>query len=138
MANGNTYEKTNYRERIKDILILFSFILASLFASLIVMDLIIFPLCLFAINGKEIFNFIFVNSFWALLAGIVFYLVGRKIYILRKDEVPNRQIIMSLLSKPLIGFLLFLATLLVIFILIYVIYYIMEKNQYIIYKIISS
>jgi len=58
MGNNNRMEKTRILDRINDLKVLFFFVIAAAVVSLGIMDLIIIPITLFAVQHKELFTFI--------------------------------------------------------------------------------
>ncbi len=137
MTMNNLYEKTGLKNRIKESGVLFLFIFLSLIASLIIMNLLIYPLVLFSIKNNGIFTYIVKNLFWLIIIASILYILVKRIIIYKKNELANIQIIKNIFIKPL-SFLFFLLLLLVsIFVLIIVIYFILQKNYYLIYKIIN-
>jgi hypothetical protein len=134
---SNLYEKTGLFNRLKESGVLFLFIFLSLIASLIVMNIIIYPITLFSIKNNQIFTHIVVNLFWIIIFASTGFVLTRKIIYYKKNELPNIQIIKKIILRPL-SFLLFLFLILIsIIILILVINFILQKNYYLIYKILN-
>jgi hypothetical protein len=134
---NNLYEKTGLLNRLKESAVLFLFIFLSLLASLIIMNLVIYPVALFSIKNDKIFTNIVKYLFWFIISiSIIYVLVKRFIYY-KKNDLANIQIIKKILLKPA-SFLLFLLLLLIsILIFILIINFILQKNYYLIYKIIN-
>jgi hypothetical protein len=135
--NNNTYEKTRLKDKVKDILTLFIFIAISLIASLIVMDILIFPLALFSINNKIQFNHFIKHVTWITILVLLTYLIVRRIYLFRKNGMAYNEIIKNLIAKPLKVFITIFAFLIIVSLLIYLVYFLMSSNYYLLYKIIN-
>ena len=135
--NNNTYEKTRLKDKVKDILTLFIFIAISLIASLIVMDILIFPLALFSINNKIQFNYFIKHVTWITILALLTYLIIRRIYLFRKNGLAYNEIIKNLIAKPLKVLITILTFLIIDSLLIYLVYFLMSSNYYLLYKIIN-
>ena len=137
MNRNNPYEKSGLKNRLSESATLFVFIIISLLVSLIVMDVIIFPIAIFSIQNETLFTSVVKYLFWIIITVSLLYLVIKKIYSLKKDELPTRQIIRTIISKPLSSFLLALIIIIVSLILILLINFLLQKNFYLLYKLIN-
>jgi hypothetical protein len=135
--SDNTYEKTRLKDRAKELIILFAFIIGALISSIIIMDLIIFPISLFSINNKEIFNHFVKYTTWIIFIALSIYLIGRKIYLLRKDGMGYNEIMKIILFKPLRFLMSMMIFVVLSSMLLLLIYSLMSYNYYILYKIIN-
>jgi hypothetical protein len=134
---NNLYEKTGLLNRLKESGVLFLFIFLSLLASLIIMNLIIYPLAFLSIKNKTLFTNIVKNLFWIIISAAIMFVLFKRIVLYRKNELTNIQILKKILLKPA-SFLLFLLLIIIsIFILIIIINFILQKNYYLIYKILN-
>ena len=131
------YEKSGLKSRLKDTLILSSIFIISFIISMIMMDIIIFPIALFAINDGKVFTVIFKYSFWLLIILVLLYMILRMIFQLKKDGFPARYIFKSIIFKPLLSFFFIIAVLLVCMILILFINILYQSNYHLIYKLLS-
>ena len=134
---NNPYEKTNLLDRIREFGTLIIFICFSLIASIIVMNVVIFPIALFSIKHESLFSYLIINLFWILILVSIIYLLIKRILFYKKNDVQNSQIAKILLLKPfLIIFSLFLILIFLI-IIISIIYILLKNNYYLLYKIIN-
>jgi hypothetical protein len=134
---NNIYEKIGLSNRLKESGSVFLFIFIALIASLIVMNILIFPIALFSINHKTIFTSIVKNLFWIIVIASLGYLLVKRIIFYKKNELPISQIIKNVILRPLSFILFLLLILMIIFILIILINYILQKNYYLLYSIIN-
>lgn len=135
--NNNTYEKTRLKDKLKEVFTLFTFIAISLIASLIVMDILIFPVALFSINNKILFNYLIKHITWIAILALLIYLIARRIYLCRKNGMAYSEIIKSLIAKPLKALIIILTFLIIVSLLTYLVYFLMSSNYYLLYKIIN-
>lgn len=134
---NNIYEKKGLLNRIKESGSLFIFIFFALIASLIIMNLLIFPIAIFSIKYKTAFTFIVKYLFWIFVIASAIYLLIKRIIFYKKNELSNVQIIKNIFVRPF-SFVLFLFLILLsIFLLIAFINFILQKNYYLLYKIIN-
>jgi len=135
MYKNNPYEKTGFKSRIKELSILFLFIIISAAISLLVMNLCTFPIALFSINNRAIFTYLINHLIWIILLATLIYFLIRKIVFLKKNSVKFLQIIKDILFKPIS----LLATSIILFFLILIIvtflYILLQNNYYLLYKL---
>ena len=137
MNMNNIYEKSGLTNRLKESGSIFLFIFIALISSLIIMNLLIFPVALFSINHNVIFTAIVKILFLVFIIGSIGYLLIKKIIFYKKNEFSNTEILKNIIIKPL-SFLLFLfLILMIILIIILLINFILQKNYYLLYKIIN-
>ena len=137
MNTNNIYEKSGLVNRVKESGSIFLFIFIALIASLVIMNLLIFPIALFSINHNILFTAIVKVLFIIFITGSIGYLLIKKIIFYKKNDLSNSTIIKNIILRPL-SFLLFLFFLLmIIFIIILLINFILQKNYYLLYKIIN-
>ncbi len=135
MNDNYPMESGSVRDRLKDIRTLFIFVILSAVIALITMDIIIFPLSLFAINFTDLFNFFIRDIIWIAIAALLLFLLIRRIYLLRKNDCSGGEIARHLIVKPLSSIAVTLAVIVVALVLIYAIYLLLHYNNYLIYKI---
>lgn len=132
---GNDAKKL--KDRFREGYVLFLFIFLSAIASIIVMDILILPIAVFAVAKKETFLLLFGDFFWIVIAAFLLFLLIRRIIALSKDGIPARSIIAHIATRPLKA----LAAALLILIsgagLIGILYLCMSYNSYFIYKLIN-
>ncbi len=134
---NNIYEKTGLLSRIKESFTLIIFIVFSLLISLLVMNLLIFPVAVFSINNKLIFSEIVKYLFFIILTVSIVFAFVRRIAFYKKSEMPNLQIVKLIILKP-VSFLLFILIILfILFLLIVIINFVLQNNYYLLYKIIN-
>jgi len=133
----NSMEKTRIRDRMREIFTLFAFVVLSALASLVVMDILVLPVTLFAVAKKNVFNFIIGDLFWLFLIIIFALLLARRIVTLRKNGLSPREIIGHILYRPVSALATSLMVLLAGAVLIGVIHLLLSYNNYFIYKLIN-
>jgi hypothetical protein len=134
---NNPYEKNSLTDRFKELGILIFFIALSLITSIIVMNITIFPIAVFAIKQKIFFTHLVVNLIWILVLAACLYYLIRRIIFYKKNGIGNLQIFKIILSKPLMFMLLFIVILLIIITLVLIIYFLLNNNYYLLYKILN-
>ncbi|PKL37708.1 MAG: hypothetical protein CVV44_15305 [Spirochaetae bacterium HGW-Spirochaetae-1] len=101
MYKNSLYEKRSIPDRVKELAVLALFTVLIALVSLIVMDIIIYPLSYFAVTRKDTFNFIIKDmSIFIILIIMIFFFV-RKLYSLRRDGLSKREIAIFILKRPL-------------------------------------
>ncbi len=94
-----TLESTALVERIKESGALINFTLIALVCSVIIMDIIVYPITIFAVNNKNAYNIIFKYSFLTLSAGIIIYFILDRVLKLIKDGFSVSKIIIYSIKK---------------------------------------
>ncbi|MCP4137748.1 MAG: hypothetical protein GY754_42685 [bacterium] len=138
MYRSSQEERDRNKERIKGLFILSAFTIAIAVISLLVMDLVIIPVTLFAIHQKAAFN---VAIKWGALSFLLFLLIYpfvKKIISLAKDGLKPGKIILHLLLKTLMYFTTFCVFLALTIVKVILIYFILDTNNYSLYKFISN
>ena len=134
---NNTVETHRIKDRLRDIFILFSFVVMAAVASVIVMDILVLPITLFAVNFKSAFNFVLRDLLWLFAVLLFITLLVIRIIVLRKNGLNFREILNHIAFRPFSA----LATVLMILgasaVLIMIIYLLLSYNNYFIYKIIN-
>lgn len=131
------FEKTGIKTRLSETSALFIFILIALIISLLVMNLLIFPIALFSVNNKETFTFIFNHLLRITIIGFLLYLLIKQIIFLKNEGFTGLQITKSVIKKPLSLLMTFLIVFVTCLILIVIIYIILKYNYYLLYKLIN-
>lgn len=141
MVNNNTYEKTRIKDLSKELLILCAFIIGSLILSILTMDILVLPLSYYAINNIEISTYIFSNLMWLIPFCFLFYFLFMMVSAYKREKIGNGEIarlisiyILRTLAKGLLSLLVFLF---IASIIIFLIYILMSKNNYMIYKFMN-
>ncbi|MBN1498243.1 MAG: hypothetical protein JXA07_15830 [Spirochaetes bacterium] len=138
MYNGNLYEKRRLRDRFRDLVTLAAFTLAVAAVSVLIMNLLVYPVTLFAVRNKETFNFIVRDlSLFGLLA-IILIAVGLKIRHLKKEGLPEKEIAGYLFRKPFYYLSIFFFFIVISAALLFLLYLLFSNNYYLLYKLTSS
>lgn len=135
MSKNNSFENTGLLNRIKESSIFFIFIIISAVISLIIIDLIVFPIALFAIKNKELYTRIIIHLLWLSSSLFFILLLIKKLRFLKKIELTNYQIIKYILIKPFLIFTTTLIIIILILVLVAILYIILQNNYYILYSI---
>jgi len=130
-------EQTSIKNRMRDILTLFAFVVMAAVAALVVMDILVLPVALFAVAKKTTFNFILGDLTWLFLIAVLGFLLVRLVLALRKDGLSPREIIGHILYRPFSALAVALMVMVSSAVLIGVIYLIFSYNNYFIYKLIN-
>ncbi len=133
MKQNSHFERKNRLGRIKELLTLSLFILVSAVISIVVMDILVLPLSLFAINRKTAFNYIIRDVSLFIILFIVILLLIRKVIRLYRDGFKIPRIARYLLVRPLRGIVTFFLILVASGIIIYLITLLLNFNYYRIY-----
>ena len=133
MNTNNIYEKSGLVNRVKESGSIFLFIFIALIASLVIMNLLIFPIALFSINHNILFTAIVKVLFIIFITGSIGYLLIKRI-IFYKNEPPNFNNNKEYNFQAFILYIIFLFFLRDFFIIILLISSILQKNYYLLYK----
>lgn len=138
MYNGNLYENRKLRDRFNDLVTLAAFTLGVAVLSVIIMNLLIYPVTVFAVRNKETFNFIVRDlSLFGLLA-LVLLSVGLKVRRLKKEGLPEEEIARYMVRKPFHYLSIFFFFLFISSVLLLLLYLLFSNNYYLLYKITNS
>ncbi len=134
---NNTVETHRIKDRMKDIFILFTFVFMAAVAAVMIMDILVLPITLFAVNFKSAFNFILRDLLWLFVVLLFIALLAVRIIVLRRNGLNFREILNHVAFRPFSA----LATVLMILgasaVLIMIIYLLFSYNNYFIYKLIN-
>ncbi len=100
MQINNGYERSGTRSRIREIKILGAFTLAIAVIATVVMDILIYPLCHFALTRTHSFNFLIRYGTLFILAAFILFLISRRIYRHRRNGLTWKAVILDLLKRP--------------------------------------
>lgn len=137
MSQGNSMEKTRLRDRMRDIFTLFAFVVLSALASLVVMDILVLPVALFAVAKKSTFNFILGDLAGLFVIVLLAFLLVRRVLALRKEGLTPREILNHIVYRPFSALATALMIIFAASVLIGVIYLLLSYNNYFIYKLIN-
>lgn len=131
----NRYERGSVKDRIKELSSLgfLTVIVAAL--SVIIMNLIVFPLSYFAINHVDLFNIILKNFFFLFIITAIIMIFYGKIKTLKRMGIKSSSIIIYFLKRPIHYLSIALFFIFLSSILILTIYYLFSANYYLIYKL---
>ncbi|OHD67838.1 MAG: hypothetical protein A2W19_01455 [Spirochaetes bacterium RBG_16_49_21] len=135
MNSENPFEKNRLRDRFKEMFILAAFTAAIAIISLLVMNLLTFPVTVFAVRHKIAFNFIFK---FLVSAGIIILLVSLvllTVFRLRKGGLSAKETARYMLRKPFYYLALFFAFVAVSAMVIVLLYVMLSNNYYFLYKL---
>ncbi|HSV97523.1 MAG TPA: hypothetical protein VLM75_11405 [Spirochaetota bacterium] len=135
MHGKTSFEKGRIVDRLRAVGTLCLFILASAFASAILMDIIVYPVALLAVRDRSVFNIIVAWSIWLGLAAALVYLFARRIHSLRRDGYTRGEIAKHMSLRPLKAAGALLSLLLVSTAVIAAIYVLFGYNYYFMYKL---
>lgn len=135
MNNEILYEKRRLRDRFREISTLAAFTLAVAVISLVIMNLLIYPVTVFAVNHTGAFNFIVKDlSIFAIIA-LLLFLFGLRIYRLRKEGIPASEIARYLVRKPFYYIAIFFFFILTSSALVFLLYLLLSNNYYLLYRL---
>jgi len=131
----NNLESKSLKSKVKEITAISLFTLAAAIASIILADLIVFPLTRFAVENVNIYNLIFKNVLMLFIIIILLLSLIRKFRKLADEGLSVIYILFYLLKRPLHYGGLFLSFLFISILLIFVLYLLFNTNYYYLYKI---
>ncbi len=133
MNQHSHYEQKSNLGRLKELFTLSAFILIAALISIVIMDLLVLPISLFAINRKSAFNFIVRDVSIFVVLFIIILMLVLKIIRMHRDGFTTSQIIKYLLMRPLRAILTFFLILITSGIVITLLSLILNFNYYRIY-----
>ena len=134
---NNTVETHRIKDRMRDIFILFTFVILAAVASVIVMDILVLPITIFAVNFKSAFNFILSDLLWLVVVILLIGLLAVRVLVLRKNGLSFREILNHVAYRPFSALATFLMIMGASAVLIMIIYLLLSYNNYFIYKLIN-
>lgn len=135
MDKLNPLENKSLRNRLKEVFILCLAITMAAVFSVVLMDILIYPLAVFSTKNKKIFNFIIKDSVWILLIASIILYVARKIYRLKMNGVSHYKILKITWQRISILIISFIIILSVVFSVAAIIYIMFNYNYYLLYKL---
>ena len=133
-----TLESTAVVERIKESGALINFTLIALVCSVIIMDIIVYPITIFAVTNTNASNFIFKYSFLTLSAGIIIYFISNRVLKLIKDGFSVSKIIIYFIKRIFSYIGIAFAFISISAVIISIIYRLLDLNNTFLSKIIGS
>jgi hypothetical protein len=135
MYSENLYEKNKVRERLKDIATLAAFTIAIAVISVLAMNLLAYPVTIFAVKYFKAFNFIFKYLVIIGISAFIVSMVAVTVFRLRRRGLTSGEIAVYLVRKPFYSITIFLFFLAVSAVIIALLYIMLSNNYYFIYKI---
>jgi len=133
MKNENS---TNHLVVPKQILLLFISIAVSAFIIVVFIDLVLFPVIMFAVNNKELFtSLVKIFSIAGLIIMVVYGVLYRMVSLKRKGFTPG-SIARHFIARPGRYFLISLAVLFLFFLLVGFLYILFHGNHLLLYQIL--
>jgi len=135
MNRSDLYERSRTGDRIRDLATLAIFTILAAVVSLVIMDVVIYPLTLFAVKNTEAYTFIFTDILIFVVLAVLLLLMIRKIRILKREGRSAGEIAAYLCVHPLQNVLVALFLIAVSVIIILFLYIILNQNNYMLYKL---
>lgn len=137
MKKNTLFEQTRFSQKIKEFSTLFFFISMAIIFSLLLMDIIIFPITLFSIKNSDFFTITVKYTTLFLIVFYVFYSIFRSVYSLYKEGLSFLDITKKILSYISTVFFSGFFVITSCFLVIAFIYFILKYNYYFLYKLIN-
>lgn len=131
----NNLESRTIRSKVREITAISLFTIVAAASSILLADLIVFPLTHFAVNNVNIFNLIFKNLLLVLIIIILIYTLIKKYNKLAEEGLLTGPIILYFLKRPFHYIGLLFSFLFISIIMISVLYILFSLNYYYLYKI---
>ncbi len=135
MRNDTLFEKGRLRDRFKEIFTLAAFTIAIAFLCLVTMNLLIYPLTIFAVKYKNAFNIIFKNIFILGIITLLVALILVTTYRLHNRGLTAKEIVQYIIRKPFYYMSISLFFIAVSALIIWLLYFMFSNNYYLLYKI---
>jgi|GEM_PF-4787555 len=131
----NKYERKGLKDRSGELLTLSLFIMILAVCSVFLVDLVIYPFSVFAINNVTLYNSIF--KYTILISLIVFTIlyIKKKVEYSQKVYSTKKEAYIYLLKRPLHYFTLFIITGLTVSIAGFIVYTLFSENYHLLYEI---
>jgi len=134
--NGqNTLESRTVRSKVKEIAAISLFTIIAAIASILLADLIVFPLTHFAVKRVDIFNLVFKNLLLLIVFIILCFSFIKKYRTLSDEGLTSKYIVLYFLKRPVHYGSLSLSFILISALMITVLYLLFSLNYYYLYKI---
>ncbi len=135
MNHASPFEKSSFKERIKEISTLAAFTIAIAVISIVIMNLLAYPVAAFAVKQKAAFNFIFkyfvTIGIVALFAGLISITVLR----LKKGGLASKDIVRYIVRRCFYSISMFFIVIAASAGVIILLYYLFSNDYYLLYKI---
>ncbi|MBN1533497.1 MAG: hypothetical protein JXA20_12585 [Spirochaetes bacterium] len=135
MNNENLYEKSRIKDRFRDLATLAGFTVAVAILSVVVMDLLVYPLAVAATRNTEVFTALIKYTIVILPVLAVMGMQARRIVIMRREGIPGRTIAAILARRPLYHLAVFFIILLFTVLIAGALYLLLGYNYYLLYRL---
>jgi hypothetical protein len=135
MNNEILYEKRRLRDRFKEMSTLAAFTLMVAIISLVIMNLLVYPVTVFAVRHTGAFNFIVKDLSLVAIIALLLFFIGLRIYRLRKEGLPASEIARYLLKKPFYYIAVFFFFIITSSVLVFLLYLLLSNNYYLLYRL---
>lgn len=132
---NNKLDSKSFGSRVRDLVSISGFIIVAAIISTLLMDLVIFPLTLFAINDVPSFNNLIKFIFILFILAIFLFSIITITVKLRKEGRDTKYIILYIFRRPLYHIGLFFCILTLCALIITVIYFLFSSNYYYLHRI---
>lgn len=138
MNRTDGYERSTLSSKARELATLTIFIVAIALVSIILIDPIVYPISLFAVENKKTFNYIIKDISLVVILLFFALLMIRKIFYLKKHGLGNREIIKYLIKRPALKISAFFMTLFFSAAVILIIYILFSANYRLIYRLTGN
>ncbi len=131
-------EQGRFSERLREILTLAIFTVGAAVTSVVTMDIIVYPLTIFAVEKTEVFTEL---TRWSILVLALLYIlfrILRRIYILATSGLTPLEFVRYLLGRPWSYVSLFLTILITTLLVTGIIAIILRYNSHLLYRLYSG
>jgi hypothetical protein len=135
MNDENIYEKPRIKNRFRDLATLAGFTIAVAVLSVVVMDILVYPLAVAATRNTRAFTALIKYTIVILPVLAVIAVQARKIVIMRREGIPGKTIASLLAHKPLYHLAVFFIILTMTVIIACALYLLLSYNYYLLYRL---
>lgn len=133
MRNG--YEGTGFKEKLKEFSVLITFIFIAAFLSLVTMNILVFPVSLFAVKSSSFFTLSVKILIISSVASYIVFRFIRRIRISRSEGIPVIKAFLSSLAGKSKTLLLSILILISLFIFFLILFFAIRYNYIILYEL---
>lgn len=138
MNGSEKIETSGAKDRIKNIFTLAVFTVFALIASIVTMDIIVYPITIFAVKETALFNSVIKYGFFSTITGLLILKIFRRILSLKREGLTLSGIVKYLLKRPRHYAGVYFAFLIISAVVISIIYLLLSYNYYMLYKITGA
>ena len=132
---NNKLDSKNFSSRVRDLVSISGFVILAAVISTVLMDLVVFPLTMFAITDVPSYNNLIKLIFTLLLMFLLLYSIINVSRRLKKDGHDTKYITVYLIRKPFYYIGLFFFFLALCTLIIAVIYLLFSSNYYYMHRL---